>query len=144
MRKGDSSLRTPASNVRQSPRSRQLHREVGSPSPKPPTSSADLQGADLLAVDEDEGAVVEFDSPSARGARDPIPTDFDRLPRAFPEVLDDHAALLLVRAWKNHDRGIYRERIRCGFALPAVDSFGHISPLSARPNSVDHELAGCR
>jgi len=96
-------------------------------------ATADLQGAELLTVDEDEGSVVELDSPPPRRTHDPIPTDFDSLPRALPEVLDDYAALLLIRTWKNDDRRIYRERRRCRFTRPATDSFGHIGPLSTQP-----------
>jgi hypothetical protein len=74
-----------------------------------------------------------LDSPPPRRTHDPIPTDFDSLPRALPEVLDDYAALLLIRTWKNDDRRIYRERRRCRFTRPATDSFGHIGPLSTQP-----------
>jgi hypothetical protein len=96
-------------------------------------AAADLQGAELLTVDEYEVAVVESDSPPPGGVHNPIRTDFDGVSRTFSEVLDDYAALLLVRAWKNDDRAIHFERMTCRFATLVIDSFGHISPLSTRP-----------
>lgn len=103
-----------------------------------------LQGTDLVTVDEDEAAVVELDSPPPSGARDPIRTDIDGLPRTFPEVLDDYTALLLVCIWKNDDRSIYPERIARRSAQ-TVDSLGHMSPLSTRPpRPVEHVFACSR